>query len=86
MSTYLKHEARQEARTPSDATLDTLKSRLPQMSALFRDLDAGYTPNFLDMMKALSEMVAFYTECDQIAEADAPLGERMSQNKCRFCS
>ena len=45
-----------------EATLDTLKSQMPALSRLFDALDAGSTPTFLDMMSAISEMVAFITK------------------------
>jgi len=72
--------------TPGDEYLDTLAEQMPQMTRLFTALDAGATPNFLDIMAAISEMVAFYTDHDQIDEVDKILRERMSQKKCRFCS
>jgi len=59
---------------------------MPQMTRLFEILDAGVTPNFLDIMSAMSEMVAFYTDHDQNSAAEKILREKMSQKKCRFCS
>jgi allophanate hydrolase subunit 1 len=73
------------AKSPVDETHSTLKSHLPEMTALFAALDAGYTPNFLDIMKAISEMVVFYTECDQIDVALEILQKKESQKNCRFC-
>lgn len=86
MSTNPEQGARCAARTASDAALDTLKSRMPQMRRLFADLDRGYTPNFLDLMSALSEMVAFYTESDQKDEVLEMLKRKMSGKNCRICS
>ncbi len=86
MSTNQAQEARCAGRTASDAAFDTLKSQMPELSRLFANLDAGSTPNILDMIAAISEMVAFYTESDQIPEADTPLDQKRSIKKCRFCS
>lgn len=79
-------------RTPQDglnsdeAYLNTLKSHMPKLDELFGLLADGYTPNFEDILNAMSEMVAFYTDYDQ-TEADELLEElKMSQNKCRFCA
>ena len=86
MSTNQEQEARCAGRTASDAALDTLKSQMPELSRLFANLDAGYTPNILDMIAAISEMVAFYTNHDQFGADGQTLDEIMSINKCRFCS
>ena len=69
-----------------EAYIDTLRNHLPALERLFTGLDAGTTPNFLDMMSALSEIVAFYTDCDTPADEIDVLIQSMSQNKCRFCS
>jgi len=69
-----------------EAYLNTLAEQMPQMQRLFEILDAGVTPNFLDVMRGISEMVAFYTDHDQISEDLELLEEIMSQKKCRFCS
>ncbi len=72
--------------TPGDEYFDTLAEQMPQMTRLFTALGAGRTPNFLDVMAGISEMVAFYTDCDQNDAADKILEEKMSGIKCRFCS
>lgn len=69
-----------------EAYLNTLKEQMPQMTRIFEILDSGVTPNFLDIMRGISEMVAFYTDYDQISEELELLEEKMSQKKCRFCS
>lgn len=69
-----------------EAYLDTLAEDMPEMTRLFAILDSGVTPNFLDIMRGISEMVAFYTDHDQISEDLELLEEKMSQKKCRFCS
>jgi len=73
-------------RTPSDVYLNTLAEHMPQMTRLFQILDTGVTPNFLDVIAAISEMVAFHTDSDTFDSADKILREKMSGNKCRFCS
>lgn len=52
---------------------------------LFLLLDTGITPNFLDIFAAISEIVAFYTECDLKSVELAPENILMSGKKCRFC-
>ena len=69
-----------------EAYLDALGEQMPAMQKVFTALDAGGSLNFLDIMAAISEMVAFYTDCDQIEEVDRLLEEKMSGIKCRFCS
>ena len=75
-----------QAKSPSDEYLNTLSERLPQMRKLFEILGSGVTPDFLDIMRAISEMVAFYTDCDQISDFEEDGRKIMSQKKCRFCS
>lgn len=72
--------------TTGDEYFDTLAEQMPQMTSLFTALAAGITPNFLDVMAGISEMVAFYTDHDQNDAADKLLEEKMSGIKCRFCS
>ena len=69
-----------------EAYLNTLAEQMPETNRVFGILAAGRTPNFLDMMKVLSEIVAFDTDSDQNEELLDFAGENMSQNKCRFCS
>lgn len=57
-----------------------------RLCSLFLILDAGATPNFLDIMAALSEMVDFYTNSDLKGDALQGACQNMSQNKCLFCS
>lgn len=72
-------------RTMSDKYLNTLRAKLPNLDALFTALAEGETPNFLDIMSAISELVAFHTNPD-FNPVDPP-GEIffMSPNFCRFC-
>ncbi len=72
--------------TTGDEYLNTLAKQMPVMNRLFAALDANIAPNFLDVMSAISEMVAFYTNCDQKAASEFLIEEKMSQNNCRFCS
>lgn len=70
-------------------TTDTNTGLSEQPEALRRLFDllaSGQTPNFLEMMSAISDYVAFSTDCDP--NSPAPRGElfSMSQKKCRICS
>jgi len=60
-------------------------SHMPAVGRLLDALDAGETPNFLDVMSAISQEVAFYTECDHIESVECLRFSEMSGNKCRFC-
>lgn len=62
-----------------------VKKHMPALGRLLDSLEAGETPNFLDIMAAISESVAFYTECDYKSEELVGLSEKMSENNCRFC-
>ena len=73
-------------RSPCDEYLSTLKSNLPNLGRVFDQLDHGTPPNFLDFMAAISELVAFYTECDQNSGPDIEKIFAMSVKNCRFCS
>ena len=59
---------------------------LPAYANLVAMVHGGHHPNFLDVMAAISEIVAFTTNSDAIAEADVARSEEMSQNNCRICS
>lgn len=72
--------------TVSDEYRRKVKSRMPRMAALLDLLDAGTAPNFLDIMGGLSDLVAFYTECDPITDAGVDKKYFMSGKFCRFCS
>lgn len=48
-------------------------------------LEQGQTPSFLEMMAAISEMVAFYTNSDSARDAMDEKFFCMSGKKCRFC-
>jgi len=68
-----------------DLCCDTMKTHLPAMGSLFDKLTIGEEWGFLDVMSALSEMVAFYTEPDTKSGRSCSLDLKMSQKKCRFC-
>lgn len=86
MSNNQEHKTPVRGRTRDEAHLDTLRRKMPEMDKLFTALDAGVTPNFLDIIAAIGEMVAFYTDHDQISEDLEDLQKKMSQKNCRFCS
>lgn len=60
-------------------------SRMPDVGSLLDLLDAGETPTFLDIIAAISDLVAFYTECDPKINRQVEENIFMSVNNCRFC-
>lgn len=58
---------------------------MPALGRLLDNLDAGNTPNFLDIMAAISESVAFYTEGDSFPVDPQEENILMSGKYCRFC-
>lgn len=81
----LERDTHCKGQTPSDEYLEALKSNMPHLSALFDNLSIGITPNFLDMMYVLEEIVAFSTKCDQFEDDPLKKNFGMSEKKCRFC-
>lgn len=67
-------------------TNTTLAEQPEALRALFEKLSLGETPNFLEMMQAISGLVAFSTDTDSIQEDHIDQLLKMSQKKCRFCS
>lgn len=63
-----------------------VKSRMPQMAALLDKADAGETPNFQDVLMAISNIVAFTTEGDSLESVESMRFSEMSGKFCRFCS
>ena len=86
MRTKRTHRASLCAQTPPGEALDTLKSKLPALARLFDNFEAGAAFNFLDILSALSEMVAFYTDCDQNTSDEDLEKIFESLNNCLFCS
>ncbi len=74
------------AKSPCCPTPSTLQDNMPHLDALFANLGRGVTPNLLDFLRAMEEMVAFHTDCDQVGEVEEHPAQNMSQIKCRFCS
>lgn len=86
MTVINERHTRQDGRSASDKGFDTLPKQMPALNHVFEILAQGYTPNFLDVLGGISEMVAFYTDHDQkVVDSDVGFC-KMSQNKCRFCS
>lgn len=79
-------EPAQAGQTTPDATLNTLICRMPETHRLFEMLGRNEHPDFLTIMRAMSEFVAFYTDCDINDEPDWLINFNMSQKKCPFCS
>lgn len=71
---------------PRAHTNTTLAEQPEALRALFEKLSLGETPNFLEMMEAISGLVAFSTDTDSIQEDHINQLLKRSQKKCRFCS
>jgi len=71
--------------TVSDEYRREVFLHMPALGRLSDLLDAGTTPTFLDIMAAISEMVAFYTEHDYLESEECVRFSEMSGNNCRFC-
>lgn len=78
-------EASQETRSGEAEYYDTLAEQMPELDLLFRGFAEGKMPDFLELMSALSDMVAYHTDCDTKLAGPASDTKFMSQNKCRFC-
>lgn len=61
-------------------------SQMPAVGRLLDQLDARESPTFLDIMAAISEMVAFTTEGDSLESVESLRFSVMSGKYCRFCS
>lgn len=85
MSTIQEPHTRCTGQTVSDEYRRWVFSHIPALGRLLDKLDAGSTPNFLDIMAGLSEMVAFYTECDSLESEEYKRFSEMSGKYCRFC-
>lgn len=85
MSTIQEPQLRCNEQTVSDEYRRWVKSRMPQMAALLDKLDEGASPNFLDIMAGISNLVAFCTECDQKTGELPEENFYMSGKFCRFC-
>jgi len=80
------HRTAGSVQTPGHATHITPKSHIGQMSSS-QPTDGGKpTPNFLDRIEGFSDSVDFWLKCDQFAHDEEPVGSKVSEKKCRFCS
>jgi len=86
MTTKKRAHASHRGQTVSDEYKEWVFSHMPAVGRLLDALDAGSTPTFLDIMSALSQMVAFLTECDQKEGCMSTTFFLMSGKRCRFCS
>lgn len=75
-----------KARSPIDPTPNTPESDTGQIRSSEQNHTPTYTPNFLDIIDGASDCVDFQILCDQIAHGEQPVGKKMSEKKCRFCS
>lgn len=60
-------------------------SNMPALGRLLDALDGGGEFSFLDIMAAISEMVAFLTNSDLFDSVESMRFSEMSGKKCRFC-
>lgn len=85
MTTKARTHAPHNAQSVPDEYRRWVQARMPALANLLDALDAGRTPNFLDIMAGLSQMVAFYTDCDILDGDESMTFSQMSGKKCRFC-
>jgi len=85
MSTIQEPQLGCKAKSVSDEYRRWVFSHMAAMGRLLDQLDAGSIPNFLDIMAAISESVAFYTEGDSLESDESMRFFEMSGKYCRFC-
>ena len=71
--------------SPDPAQPGCPMSGCPEVVRMLARIDQGYTPNVIEMMSILSEVVAFSTEGDINPPRHSDGYRFMSQKKCRFC-
>jgi len=79
------HSCPLAVKTNAGGMFDTMPDELDSLRRAFQKFNMGETLNFLEMMTVISEMVAFYTDCDSPADEVDLLLKNESLNKCRFC-
>ncbi len=75
----------QAAKNATCPMSDTPSEQPEALKRLFAKMTAGEHPDFLDVMAAISNMVAFYSDCDINSGEEQTEEFLMSQNNCRFC-
>lgn len=75
----------QNQKTATCGMSDTTPELPEALRRLLSKMESGVHPDFLDVMAGISEMVAFYTDCDSDADLEEIEKFFMSQKKCRFC-
>lgn len=73
------------ARTPGPAQPACPTSELPALARMERRVAQGYSPNVIEMMSILEEVVRFSTEADMNSGTGSAEQHFMSGNKCPFC-
>lgn len=86
MATQISPHQALAGQTVPDAYRNRVFHDMPALANLLDQLDAGSTPNFLDVMAGISEMVAFYTNPDLLESVEYKRFCEMSGKYCRFCS
>jgi len=85
MSIIQEPHIRCKGKSPDDEYRSRVFHDTPALGRLLDSLDAGTTPTFLDIMTAISEMVAFHTNPDLLESDESVRFPEMSQKNCRFC-
>lgn len=75
----------QIGKSEPDSYQSATPDKIDQLKRFFKKMDSGIQPDFLEVMTAISNMVAFYTDCDTPRELAEVEDFSMSQKKCRFC-
>jgi hypothetical protein len=85
METIKRASSHQAALSAAGGTSEPPCPDLPALNALFTDLAAGITPNFLDIFDACPANVAFLIECDLFSDVRSDSSEKRSGKVGRFC-
>lgn len=75
----------QIGKTQPDLCQSATPDKLDELKRFFKKMESGVQPDFLEIMTAISNLVAFYTDCDSFAQSADCEEFFMSQKKCRFC-
>ena len=76
----------QDRKSPVDPTPGTPVSPVGETVSLVRIEELTGGLSFLDTIKDFSDVVDFWSKCDQIAHGEPPTGRKESEKKCRNCS
>lgn len=80
-----RHRIAQAGQTGAAEYHNTPPGQTDALGSLFKKMSRGEMPNFLELMAAISDLVAFSVECDSNPTTPPTGPKNMSQKKCRFC-